>query len=167
MPTLKKNSETATVDPGLGGTGLAFWSNRTWSEKVPPLEIKNLYAEGHTLWTDSANSLVKKFKAEIEARTVTRVYIEWPKFFSGSVKGWTATTQGDIFKLSYLIGMFAEVCRQLGIEVILVPVNDWKGQLPKRVVEQRIRAKIPGVLALRPTTHSWDAIGIGLKLKGF
>lgn len=103
---------------------------------------------------------------------IRNIYIEWPSFFGGSARGYASAARDDIVKLSIATGYiiaWLEKCRggRPG-EIIPVPVRNWKGQLPKDVVIQRIK-KLLGTAAcyrLGVKTHAYDAIGIGLYAKG-
>jgi hypothetical protein len=169
MRRLKRNStseERVSVDPGLNGCGLAFWSEADWLRLAAPVKVLNIYARKGT-WAERADILGDRFKTELVARRVVAVYIEFPEFMPDTARGWTSTAKGDVYKLSFLIGVLFRVCSELSIpEVTLVRVRDWKGQLPKEVVERRIKRRVPAVMRFKPMSHSWDAIGIGLWAKG-
>lgn len=95
-------------------------------------------------------------------------YIEWPSFFASAV-GHAAAARGDLVKLTFGAGFVCgQLRREFGCLIEPIPVNDWKGQLPKSVVIGRIR-KILGKDACRKLgikSHAWDAVGIGLYAKG-
>jgi hypothetical protein len=165
MPPGKNLRERLSVDVGNAGTGLAFWQDSRWEDRrALPTAVLNLYApkavEG---WQERAEFLCSAFDETLKSRAVVHVYIEEPEFWQGSVKGMTAATKGDLIKLVHLVGMYHGVCLKRGIPVTLIPVSVWKGQLPKPVVISRIKARLPGVKA---SSHSWDAIGIGLHARG-
>jgi Holliday junction resolvasome RuvABC endonuclease subunit len=159
--------ERLSVDPGLTGTGLAFWRDRDWKKQVPPVHVQNLTVGYKGEWYERASRLSGEFHAVVAPRKIVRVYIEWPIFFQGSVKGHSATVKGDIYKLCYLIGCYGEVCASLDIPLELVNVGVWNGQLSKEVVWEWVKRRIPDVVKLNPESHSRDAIGIGLYKKGF
>lgn len=162
-----KSEETISIDAGLSGTGLAHWAEEDWFRCVNPTRVVNLYARQANDLIEKAAQLTYHVLQEIKGRKVLRAYIEFPRHFE-STKGTTAEAQGDIIKLAYLVGCFATALRARGVEVFLVGVNEWKGQLPKDIVERRIIATLPDIKEeLNPTSHSWDATGIGLWAKGF
>jgi len=86
-------------------------------------------------------------------------YIEYPAFFQAHGACGVANS-GALVKLAWFVGL---VCGTLPFAPKLVTVGNWKGQLPKKVVQQRILRILPKVKA---TSHDWDAIGIGLFIKG-
>lgn len=175
MPTIKRRSMSQSlgmsamisVDPGLSGTGVVYWQDAVpYSSNVfiPPQSVtrkdvkdgeEDLVARARYLGTmirDLTDSLTLKG---------TTVVIEFPEFQGGAERqmGWKT---GSLQKLTFLVGVMVGV---LPVEwrVILVPPSGWKGQLPKDVVERRMKAKYGAdkCAALRVKTHAWDAMGIG------
>jgi hypothetical protein len=93
------------------------------------------------------------------------VYFEEPVFFTDG--GSTAVAaSGSLVKLSMATGAMAQVAWGKGAEVKMAPVVQWKGQLPKKVVNKRI-CKLLKCSSRAYTSHAWDAVGIGLWAKGF
>jgi len=165
-----------SIDPGLEGTGLAIWSSygteNDWRTMEPPTKVMNDIRSMHYTWEYRLIDICKQIDfeyAKICARgAVTHTYIEWPHYRTDPV-GQTATARGDIYKLSALIGAIMQVASGKYDSMIgLIPVLDWKGQLPKPVVAKRcmelIDYKRHEKLAI--TSHGWDAVGIGLYAKG-
>ncbi len=68
-------------------------------------------------------------------------------------------------------GMIAGICACQDVEPAFeyVDVNNWKGNLKKDIVIKRItRTYNEAGLKFKPfTKDEWDAVGIGLYLKGF
>ena len=78
--------------------------------------------------------------------------------------------RGDLVKLSIFVGMLCYRARLLvGPEnVFFVPVNQWKGQLSKELVELRIKKFYASRnFHAKFTSHEWDAVGIGLHVLGY
>lgn len=96
------------------------------------------------------------------------VYVEWPTFFDSGV-GHAVARRGDLGKLTfgagYICGALGEC---FGCQTVPVTVNEWKGQLPKAVVTERIKHLLGKNKCQRLgiTSHAWDAVGIGLYAKG-
>ena len=151
-----------SVDPGATGTGIALW--RVGFGVVDPgiFYCKNLFG-GDGDWWERADQLVPQLSTLLHKYGVVEMVIEYPQFME-SLKGQASSRQGDTLKLAFLVGRYVQAARELGIRNIRrVQPDEWKGQLPKDVVERRIIAKIPEIVeVLNPKTHSWDAIGIGL-----
>jgi Holliday junction resolvasome RuvABC endonuclease subunit len=145
-----------TIDPGLAGTGWAVWDIswklKCWGVIYESRELTG--AEWHLRALDIAN------RVEILAmqHKIKIAYIEQPAFFQ-SAGGQTTARSGALIKLTTLVGMIMSKLKT----ITPVAVNKWKGQLPKNIVIERIQALLPDVKA---HTHAWDAIGLGLYLKG-
>lgn len=157
-----------SIDPGCAGTGVALWRGETWEQKCSPVRCANLYGHCGSDWLGNACKIVDQLTEDFfEPYLISRVYIEWPRYMPGAT-GQAATVRGDIHKLTFLIGEISHAVRSLqDIPLTLVEVNTWKGTLDKDPIKERILRAIPDVVNLNPKTHSWDAIGIGLFMKGF
>lgn len=161
-----------SIDPGLDGTGLAWWRWEGWKEPEGPFNCENLY--GATREPEIGNWLVRgqviasKLRVRISTPNlkVMHIYCEYPKFMDNA-SGHMVARKGDLLKLTTLVGVFAEMAWERRIPFTLVPVNDWMGQLPFEVMQRRLIDRIPDVVKLNPKSHSWSAIGIGLHSKGF
>jgi hypothetical protein len=98
-----------------------------------------------------------------------QVYCEWPVIFRGG-GSMAAEGSGSLIKLAYWVGHFAGVLSQKWPSVEFVPVepNEWKGQLSKKMVEQRLQTLLGGRLwlQLKPKSHAIDAVGIGCWARG-
>lgn len=176
-------SETCrlSIDPGLSGTGLAWWSEQHWGDVVPPIHAENLYCSvgatdstsgslaGTTssVWQARARSLSEKLQTRIREYAPAAVYCEFPEFMD-SASGVMVATKGDLQKLTFVVGNFAQVCWNAGIPFYPILVNEWKGQMSKQKVELRIRKRLPDLVdqPYKAVSHSIDAIGIGLFAKG-
>lgn len=95
------------------------------------------------------------------AATTEQVVIEMPEFQSGAGRqmGWKT---GDLQKLTLLVGILAATAARALANVQLVTPSQWKGQLPKDVVQRRLETHYGSKLnKLNIQTHAWDALGIG------
>jgi hypothetical protein len=102
----------------------------------------------------------------LKAWPIDWVYCELPCFFE-SAGGLMVASQNDLVKLAFLVGIYGGVCATRGVPFTPVPVAEWKGQLPKAVVNRRI-VKILGEGACREFRQDiWDSVGIGLYAKGW
>lgn len=113
------------------------------------------------------HNAVNQFAAVVKEYGPSVVAIEWPSYF-GSVAGIASAGHGDLVKLAFTVGKLAMVSEVYGAAFIPVKIAAWKGQLKKPVVINRIRRIIPSnvLRSLKPKSHSWDAIGIGLFMRG-
>jgi Holliday junction resolvasome RuvABC endonuclease subunit len=155
-----------TVDPGLGGTGVAVWPIDEWEKPYAPLCTRVLKCTKGD-WVQRAKSISVDFNKMVHNYEPSKVWIEYPSYFESKHE---AAVKGDILKLAFLIGKFSASCDTLALigscEFIPLPVNDWKGQLSKDTVAKRVANKLHCQPNLFPD-HAMDAVGMGVYLKGF
>jgi len=133
---LPRNPFWLCLDPGISGTGYAFLEGRKL------LRYGNVYPEKeYKTWEQRSSSILIKLRIKLASLAVpNRVYIEWPSQFTGA-KGLAAANSNDILKLSCLIGRLAQFFLNGNADVLTVPVQRWKGNLPKDVVAKRKRVR--------------------------
>lgn len=148
----------ASVDPGLDGTGWAVWSK---DNELIDYGVIKLSKQANT-FTDRKRLLTNGLYIQLAPYNIRTVYIEYPKKFN-SLKGDMVADKGDLVKLAELVGYFTAYFNVLEISVIDIDINKWKGQMSKEAVINRISRLLPGI---NPHSHDWDAIGIGLYVKG-
>jgi Holliday junction resolvasome RuvABC endonuclease subunit len=155
------------IDPGLQGTGYAHleWTNdQPYLWRAGVLNTPSAMADApfweRAMWFAKAiNELVTEHSKQSPI-----VVCEMPQYFdtAATSMGWK---KGDLQKLVFLVGT---ICAQVSpFKFYAVEVNAWKGQLPKQVVEDRMRKRLgtrPDELGVR--LHAWDAIGIGMWAMG-
>lgn len=161
-----------TVDPGITGTGWAAWSVAEWKDRVPPVEVGVIIPDNAPCnkWHDQGRKIYHRLAAIYARYNCSGVYVEWPNFRGGAV-GQSVAASGDLGKLYYA----ASLCLALGLIPGQggfgepVPVVQWKGQLPKAVVAERIVKRLGQNVCdqLGIDDHAWDAVGIGMYLKGW
>ena len=148
-----------TIDPGVSGTGYAIWDD-DWKL----VDGGNIYASSSIAgddWVKKAIDIEFSIRKLILKHRVTYGAMEFPRYFS-SAGGEMVAKTGDLLKLTFLCGVLYNDFDT----AILVPVNQWKGQLPKTVVEHRIRNILGFKVCEKFKSHTFDAIGIGLYLAG-
>lgn len=164
------------IDPGLDGTGWALWSNDESLTDTPhiPLAVGTARAprEGELayrcseLWDKIHHQLTaeRTYLPLVWRRASTYVFLEIPQHFASSARG-IAAQAGAVYALAFLVGFFA--AKFQGCSVIVFTPNEWKGQLPKEVVERRLRKKLGSSFdTLGIKTHAIDAVGIGMHAIG-
>lgn len=151
------------IDPGLH-LGYAFFpEGKQFPTKVglvnPKIKGKDFFVNFRSTVAQYGKLLVKFPPGDIA--------IEWPLFYN-SAGGAAAAGSGSVVKLAFEIGKLVQVAEAYGWHFIPVPVNEWKGQLPKKIVIKRIQKKlsVPRLRQLNPQKDAWDAIGIGLFMRG-
>ena len=149
---MRRSGFWCCVDPGVSGTGYAML------ERKKLLRYGNVYPEKECeTWEQKSSSVLLKLQIALYPLVAPyRVYIEWPSQFTGA-KGLAAANSNDILKLSCLIGRLTQFFVNQGSVVITVPVQRWKGNLPKNIVAKRAK-KFFGIEKL--TSHSADAVGL-------
>lgn len=134
------------VDPGVSGTGWALF-------KGVKLVDWGIITSKETTWERRVRDIVSRMRGNIWAQG-DRVFCEWPTGRFTSAAGLAAANSDAMLKLTFLIGALDNQLN--GIE--LIPVQRWKGQLPKEVVQKRAE-KFFGVTGFK--SHAADAVGIG------
>ena len=142
------------IDPGIGGTGWAVFDKG--SERFISHGVLNQNRKEDE-W-DKRGKLILQDLVHIEYgfRTL-KTYIEFPSLFQ-SAHGQMVARKGDLVKLAWFTGL---LCGRLK-NTIIVPVNEWKGQLPKAIVNTRILKLLGKNACKNLKSHDWDATGIGL-----
>lgn len=157
-----------TLDPGQR-TGVAIWRADFFPRLEAPIGCQ-LWTPGagarEWSWSDRCLRMAERIRVFLREYPVKNVYCELPAFFEGE-KGHAAAAKGDVVKLSYLVGVYAGICHTRGVPFQLVPVREWKGQLSKSIVKARIQRKLGGENCGNYRGDIWDAVGIGLYVKGF
>lgn len=164
------------VDPGLSGTGWALWTRPTTRRgfAAPPDAVGVFTPSKALAWDAKVSAIAMKLdealaESEFDPATCdgeTLVVVEMPEW-QGSVKRAMTWTTGDMQKLTYLVGYLGGYYAPL-YRYLPVLVRDWKGQLPKDVVQRRIERKLGLDVCqhLGIKTHAWDAVGVGLYMLG-
>ena len=161
------------IDPGLGSTGWAYW-NREDKNRCTGPDFFGLVTprKGDDLldWWNSAQQRATDLVDEVNKHwgriSDLRVVCEMPIFFSGTSGGVAAAETNSLQKLCFLVGVYARALSDLGADFEPVTVRDWKGQLPKTVVAQRILNLIGSYNCEGFKKDIWDSVGIGLYAKG-
>lgn len=150
------------VDPGLRGCGVALFDkgelfNATWVQN--PL----LSGRGPVVWARMAEAVWRW--APHPAR-IQKLYVEMPRVYPGMPK----TDPNDLLDLA---GVLGAVVSKVNPDLVgwTFP-SEWKGQLPKEVMNERVKKhmtdgekrKVVSVGALDHNTY--DAIGLGMYFLG-
>ena len=130
------------IDPSTTKVGVAFGEIRK------PFKPKHLkYSAPVAL--DRTDDFVQRTAALVEVVEGLRKFhlgpgslcvIEMPQVWA-SPKGIRAATSGALEKLFFAVGALWTWGRHAGLETHLVPVSQWKGQLPKQLICDRLRAQ--------------------------
>ena len=149
-----------SVDPGLD-FGIAIWIP---NEKHPAAYLCCTTPNMACWWKRAEKVGLFIARLELELRRINakprNIGIEYPRMFSGSF-GHSVAAKGDLGKLYYTCGIIAA---SSNCEPWLIPVNDWKGNLNKTIVIKRVKKRLGRLPECR--SHAWDAVGIGLYMRG-
>lgn len=158
-----------SIDPGLAGTGVAYWKRATTNILVPPTSVAVLTTRTKGIeWDVRARSLADDVVSVVDAAEHKVIVVsEFTEFYDAPSKSMSWKT-GDLQKLTFFIGLIAGRLDDIGIHMELATPRMWKGQLPKHVIERRIRKRLgeKACTALGIKTHAWDAVGIGMWKQG-
>lgn len=162
------------IDPGLGSTGWAYWMEMEKGRARPPDRFglvtprrDDEFSEWWESAEDRADDLWKAIEKDLKMGLVDiEAVCEMPIFFSGTSGGVAAAETNSLQKLCFLVGVYARMLTSHGVRFSPVTVRDWKGQLPKTVVAQRIIDRIGSRNCRGFKKDIWDAVGIGLYVKG-
>jgi len=162
-----RRASLLAIDPGLGGTGWAVFN----ADSPHPARVGVIPARyrDESWWTranmlaDDVREAVWAFPGDIPSAIVC----EMPQQMS-SAAGIAAQKDANIYKLAFMVGIFSRWAYREGQRFTPVHPQQWKGQLPKGVVTNRIQRELGlkqcRVLGIK--THAWDAVGIGLWARG-
>lgn len=158
-----------TIDPGFDGTGWALWEGAGFFDFKPPLQCGVLRPRGDD-WGEAARMLWELVHDLLycTVKGVRWIAVEWPNYRPNAM-GQAVAGKGDLGKLYFAASVPLCWGCFINIDVSCVSVNEWKGQLSKELVNKRIKDRLGDkqCAALGIGTHAWDAVGIGLYLKGY
>ncbi len=149
------------IDPGVE-SGWACWDGGQTFIAEPPDSWGEIIIPGELDFYTRAAAVIQQLQVLIVQLKPTVAAIEWPSYM-GSEGGMKSLTSGALVKLAYMVGRTHELLSHYHVPTTFVPVNDWKGNAKKNVIERRIRERLPGC-AIKG--HAWDAVGIGLYVRG-
>lgn len=152
-----------SVDPATERCGWVLWDGRE-------------YVDGGTIvgkgdgWYERSRSIVDWLTGKAWCEGALLLVVEHPEIFAGG-KGEAANASGSVAKLFGMVSMlrYGWYSRHSAViggvredaEVVCVDVTVWKGQLPKSVVERRVKRELPDVDGWIDDNHV-DAAGLGL-----
>lgn len=145
-----------SIDPGLRNCGVACFENGKLSfARLVKSDKKNPMPMA---LADMVNALVKDVGKKFDA-----VVIEQPMIYPGR-RG--KARASDILNLTAVVGAICGEYR--GCKVVTYKPFQWKGQLPKKVCEFRVKKKLSKEelkkvkLAGALSHNIWDSIGLGM-----
>lgn len=140
-----------SIDPSINTAGIAVHTIRgklLRYELLKPVDKKDDYVQ-------KSYSIVSQIKEVLVHYGNIKLILEVPTYWS--LAGFVARESGSIFKLSFLCGM---ICGLDENTVTLTP-DKWKGQIPKKVMQNRLKQYYPNIQISKLDHNILDAIGIG------
>jgi len=108
-------------------------------------------------WVMRLDFVVDQVADLLDSCRTERVVIELPHTYAAG-KGTVARNSGAIMKLGALVFSIRSTALMEGVDVTLVSVAKWKGNLPKKITQKRIRTR----WGWEGKNHNEaDAVGIG------
>ncbi len=153
------------IDPGITGTGHATWIELPLARATRPDDYGCVKGIKRTEpWQDRSYYVSQALADGVFSKYGSNVVVvEEPCVWSGNDKSEKSVKKGDILKLMYLVGQIAYVCREFSCPCIQVKPHEWKGNMNKAVVIERIKRALKG---WSPRSHDADAVGMGLSAMG-
>ncbi|MFA6118156.1 MAG: hypothetical protein WC729_29485 [Sphingomonas sp.] len=153
-----------SLDPGIRGCGVALWEGK---QLVRCEYVKGASAAGSVL--AAAHAMAQQVRAWAPD-DVTFLALEWPQVYRvGKGKG----DNNDLLALAAVLGALVALFPLAGFEVF--KPAEWKGQVPKDIMGNRIVGKLEGrevvvfraAKVIKSLEHNViDGVGIGLKALG-
>lgn len=147
-----------SIDPSINNLGMAIWDLGKrqllmWKLVHPLKDAKNNEY-------DKSLSMLNQLKQWKVTYGVSNIICEVPAHWA--VAGFAAREKGSIAKLCFVCGLLYSMTSEVE-EYKLVKPHEWKGQLPKNVVANRLREDyLPyGIDMEELNENVMDAIGIG------
>lgn len=171
------------IDPSIRNLGVAVFSNRKTDRRetetgefklLSSATIKNPQPKAsarekrerkrRNSWVDDTDNMVNKLRQwrinQPYAPEPDLVLIELPRVFQ-SEKGLAANNSGSIMKLAFCVAVLRSYFHHhTSSKVELIPVNRWKGTVPKHITQRRIK-KHWGWQGGKRDHNEADAVGIG------
>lgn len=147
-----------SIDPSVNNLGMAIWDVNEknlllWKLLHPEVgQRRNEF--------DKSLSMLNQVKQWIQTYAVNRIIMETPEHWV--VGGFQARETGSMTKLAFVCGMLCSLVNDLQEFKVVTPA-EWKGQLPKEVVANRLKDHyLPlGVNLTEIDANVADAIEIG------
>lgn len=149
-----------SIDPSINNCGAAIFNDKKliFNKLLVSYNIKVIKKQEHKEKFDyicKSESIVEQIKMCMDDYNVDMLILEVPEYWK--VGGYESRESGAMFKLTFLCGM---ICGIKNNTITYTP-SDWKKQLPKDVVNIRLRKYYPDVNIVSTDHNVVDAIGIG------
>lgn len=145
------------IDPSVNNIGLAYYKTDDTDLTIPRLETSLFHPEKSASLQKKGNQLCRFLYLRGWQR-INKLIIEYPQW-EASQRGAIAAQQGYTLDIAYLCGHLVGWAK-LGSEDVLLPTPiQWKGNLPKKATEHRVKEKF-GFITSQISEHEIDACGL-------
>lgn len=160
MKEVKNKDRLMSIDSSINNLGLAIWEISDDGYKLLLYKLVHPKVGSRNDEYEKSWSLLVQLKEWIVFYKVNKVILEVPTHWA--VSGFEARESGGMAKLSFVCGLIYSL-REHMTEFKVVTPQQWKGQLPKDVVVNRLRDHYLsiGVDLEKLNNNIADAIGIG------
>ena len=147
-----------SIDPSVNNLGMAIWDVN--EKKLLLWKLLHPEVGQRRNEFDKSLSMLNQVKQWIQTYAVNRIIMETPEHWV--VGGFQARETGSMTKLAFVCGMLCSLVNDLQEFKVVTPA-EWKGQLPKEVVANRLKDHyLPlGVNLTEIDANVADAIEIG------
>ena len=148
-----------TIDPGLRHCGCALWKEDGTLDSAELVKSRERTARGPVAWKAMADQVFVRY-----AGHVSRVVVECPRIYPH-----TDQHKGDLNDLIELAGVVGALASVFDVNVTHVYPADWKGQVPKEIMNERCLftlSQAERLQLLHKDHNTLDAVGIGLHAHG-
>ena len=145
-----------SIDPSIRNCGWAIWKGT----KLKDFGVFHSTTRDKD-WQVTGQNIAALVKVKGTEYEVEKVWCEYPGFFGANV----TAKSGALVKLAWFVGFLDGLFTPDFIPFVLVRVVDWKGNLPKIVVQGRIERLLKRNIITRMKTMPpdvFDAVGLGL-----
>ena len=158
MGLIKSKNRLLSCDPSVNNLGMAIWDVN--EKKLLLWKLLHPEVGQRRNEFDKSLSMLNQVKQWIQTYAVNRIIMETPEHWV--VGGFQARETGSMTKLAFVCGMLCSLVNDLQEFKVVTPA-EWKGQLPKEVVANRLKDHyLPlGVNLTEIDANVADAIEIG------
>lgn len=155
---VKKKHRLMSIDPSINNLGVAVWD--VGSQTLLMYRLLHPLKDAKNNEYEKSYSMLMQLKQWKETYGVNKVICEVPEHWA--VAGFEARETGSIAKLCFVCGLIYSLRCELD-EMKVVKPREWKGQLPKKVVANRLRHDYLkyDIDMIELNENVMDAIGIG------
>lgn len=139
------------IDPSINNVGVAILDTETevlFTDCFHPVRDKN------TSMSVVSVRIARHIHTILQGKKVDMMVLEFPQW-EDSERGWVAMKQGHILNLAFIVGYLAASFGLPASKVFTPTVQEWKGSMPKKAIEDRFKESFPDMKI--PSDHEFEA----------